>query len=99
MASFPSLRLSQRSNERLANAAKVYMAHRPMVQRVLNISFIAFILASSYFGVSSKPSANQSTRKGKSKKGKDGEHKPNRVAVCGASFCGHELHHAHPFRR
>ncbi|KAF9478026.1 adrenoleukodystrophy protein [Pholiota conissans] len=86
MASFPSLRLSQRSNERLANAAKVYMAHRPVVQRILNISFIAFILGSSYVGISSKPSANQSSRKGRSKKGKDNGDRQERVAVDAVFF-------------
>lgn len=79
--SFASLRLSHRSNERLANAFKVYMVHRPLVQRLLNVSFVTFILSSAYFGISGKSSASQSSKKGRSKKGKDGEDRPERVAV------------------
>ena len=79
--SLASLRLSQRSNERLANAFKVYMVHRPLVQRLLNISFVTFILSSAYFGISGKSSASQSSKKGRPKKGKDGEGRPERVAV------------------
>lgn len=79
--SLSSLRLSQQSNERLAKALNVYMVHRPVIQRLLNISFVAFILSSAYFGITGKPSANQSSKKGKSKKGKDVGGRPERVAV------------------
>ncbi|KAG6891066.1 hypothetical protein C0995_014155 [Termitomyces sp. Mi166 len=84
MASFSALH-AKSFNERLTKFAKVYVAHRPLVQRVLNISFVVYVLATAYYGLSSRTSSSSSTG-GKSKdmanKGdkQDGAGKPPRVA-------------------
>jgi ATP-binding cassette subfamily D (ALD) long-chain fatty acid import protein len=83
MAVLSTLR-SQVLRERLAQFSKVYASHRPAVQRVLNITFVAYVLGSTYLGLSSRSGKQQdssSSRKGrgKSKQGEAG--KPAKVAV------------------
>jgi hypothetical protein len=74
-------RIAVRSKEKLAQALKTYSAHRPLVQRVLNVTFIVYILSSTYTGLS-----GHSSRSGKERPKKDKGYgatvKPERVAVC-----------------
>ncbi|KAG5728570.1 ATP-binding cassette sub-family D member 2 [Termitomyces sp. T112] len=73
-------------NERLAKFANVYAAHRPLVQRVLNISFVVYVLVTTYRGLASRPPPSSSAG-GKSKNivnegdKQDQTGKPPRVAV------------------
>jgi hypothetical protein len=74
------------SNERLAHYAKIYVSHRPLIQRVLTTGFILHVLSNTYRGLSARPASSQVSKKGKGKgksDGKDGDQagKPPRVAV------------------
>ncbi|KAG6866030.1 hypothetical protein C0991_009439 [Blastosporella zonata] len=78
MAAFFALQ-TKSFNERLAQFAKSYSVHRPLVQRFLNISFIIYVLTTTYRGLASRPPSS----KGKGKaKAEDGSGKAPRVAVC-----------------
>jgi ATP-binding cassette subfamily D (ALD) long-chain fatty acid import protein len=82
MAVLSTLR-SQVLRERLAQFSKVYASHRPAVQRVLNITFVAYVLGSTYLSLSSRSGKQDSSSsrkgRGKSKQGEAG--KPAKVAV------------------
>lgn len=73
--------IAARSKAKLAQALKTYSTHRPLVQRVLNVTFIVYILGSTYRVLS-----GHSSRSGKERPKKDkrsGETvKTERVAVC-----------------
>ncbi|KAF9569847.1 hypothetical protein CPC08DRAFT_623449 [Agrocybe pediades] len=81
MATPPSTfaRLSASNNERLTRALKLYSSHRPLVQRFLNVTFIAYILTAAYVGVSGGGST--SSKSHHTKKGKGDSAKAERVAV------------------
>jgi len=73
----------QRANlkDTFAQFAAVYTQHRPVVQRVLNASFIFYVLFTTYRSVSARPTPSARS-KGKGKgKGKEDDKKPARVAV------------------
>lgn len=72
------------SDASLAQFAKSYAAHRPIIQRGLTVSFILYVLGATYKGLSVKPSASKSSPGGggKSRKGgKPGDGKAPKVAV------------------
>ncbi|KIM47919.1 hypothetical protein M413DRAFT_15990 [Hebeloma cylindrosporum] len=71
---------SVRSKEKLAQALKIYAVHRPLVQRVLNVTFIVYILGSTYTGLSGHSSRSGKERS-KKLKGNGERVKPERVAV------------------
>ncbi len=62
-----------------------YSAHRPLVQRAINITFIVYVLGSTFRGLSGKGGSSRSnkSRKGKGSKGgkDDDDKKSTRVAV------------------
>ncbi|KAK0465214.1 ABC transporter transmembrane region 2-domain-containing protein [Desarmillaria tabescens] len=60
-----------------------YSAHRPLVQRAINIAFIVYVLGSTFRGLSGKGGSSRSTKSRKGKGGKDGgdDKKSTRVAV------------------
>ncbi|EGN95442.1 hypothetical protein SERLA73DRAFT_76546 [Serpula lacrymans var. lacrymans S7.3] len=74
------------SDARLAQFAKTYAQHRPIVQRSLTVGFVLYVLGSTYRGLSARP-ASKGPSKGKGKgtvQGKDGKvesGKSTRVAV------------------
>lgn len=79
-----STQRSQALKEHIAQFSTVYAAHRPAVQRTLNIAFVAYVLGSTYLSLSggSRKSSNESTqRKGKSRAKKGEPGKPAKVAV------------------
>ncbi|KAI0768602.1 adrenoleukodystrophy protein [Trametes elegans] len=70
------------SREHLSLLASIYARHRPLVQRSITVSFVFYVIASTYRGFSARPapsSSSSSQRKGKGKDA-DGASKP-RVAV------------------
>ncbi|KAJ7293171.1 ABC transporter transmembrane region 2-domain-containing protein [Mycena rebaudengoi] len=79
----PSTLRSLRFNDRLAQFTTGYAAHRPLIQRLLNISFALYAVGATYKGLSGRPStAKKASGKGKSD-AKEGDQagKPPRVAV------------------
>ncbi|KAI0735491.1 ABC transporter transmembrane region 2-domain-containing protein [Earliella scabrosa] len=71
------------SPERVAQLANAYARHRPLVQRALTVSFVIYVISSTYRGLSARPASSapsSSKRKGKGKDGGGGASKP-RVAV------------------
>jgi hypothetical protein len=82
MALLSSLRSSTTPNERLSRLLEFYSAHRLVIQRIMNASFLIYLLRATYGGFNSSGSRvgkGQST----SKKGKKDNRKgrPDRVAV------------------
>lgn len=70
------------SREQIERFTKAYAAHRPLIQRSLNVSFVFYALAASYWGLSGKASSQQVRAKGKGKqKAVDKPSKQGRVAV------------------
>jgi ATP-binding cassette subfamily D (ALD) long-chain fatty acid import protein len=73
--------VAARSKAKLAQALKTYSAHRPLVQRVLNVTFVVYILGSTYRVLS-----GHSSRSGKERPKKDKRYgetvRTERVAVC-----------------
>lgn len=80
MAPFSALQLSKTTNARLASAFQTYSKHRPIVQRVLNISYVIYVLGATYYGLSQKQSSSGPSKKSR-RKGKDDGGKQERVAV------------------
>ncbi|KAG6844334.1 hypothetical protein H0H87_007692 [Tephrocybe sp. NHM501043] len=80
MSAFPNLR-AKPFNERLAQVAKSYSVHRPLVQRFLNISFVIYALTTTYRGLASRPSSSSPKGRGKTKTDQGETGKPPRVAV------------------
>lgn len=62
-----------------------YSAHRPLVQRTINIAFIVYVLGSTFRGLSGKGGSSRSNKSRKSKGSKGGkdddDNKSTRVAV------------------
>ena len=73
--------ISVHSKKILAKALTTYSAHRPLVQRILNVTFIVYILGSTYTGLSGHSSRSGKERP-KKEKGDGSTVKPERVAVC-----------------
>lgn len=97
MAIFSKLRPTEAS---LANFAASYATHRPLIQRGLTSGFVLYVLASTYRGLSARPSKSSSKSddsnsgkrgKGKGKKGGDG--KSPRVAVSVIIYCQSFAHY------
>lgn len=67
--------------------SNLYVSHRPFVQRFLTVSFIFYVLGSTYRGLSARPSTSKSKQKGKGD-GNEGQQtgKPARVAVRSISW-------------
>jgi hypothetical protein len=75
---------SPSSRERFDRFLKAYTTHRPLVQRVLNIAFVFYVLGTTYYGLSGKPSdQGAKQKKGQATSGQQGGEtgKPPRVAV------------------
>ncbi len=74
-----------RQHPALATFADTYATHRPLIQRILTAGFTAHVLASTFRGLSIRPST-PSTSKGKGKAREQppsiGAGRPPRVAVC-----------------
>ncbi|KAK7468565.1 ATP-binding cassette long-chain fatty acid transporter pxa2 [Stygiomarasmius scandens] len=81
MAVFSTLRTKQ-LNKEFDKLSASYLRHRPLVQRVLNISFVLYVLGTTLRGLSSRPAKPSSAvgKKGKGKGKDDSSDKP-RVAV------------------
>lgn len=84
MVAFSSLR-GKATSERLARISKAYANNRPIVQRILNISFVLYVLSTTYYSMSGggrKDSSKQG--KGKTRTGgkPTADGRPERVAVC-----------------
>jgi len=81
MAVFSTLRTKQ-LNKEFDKLSASYLRHRPLVQRVLNISFVLYVLGTTLRGLSSRPAKPSSavSKKGKGKGKDDSSDKP-RVAV------------------
>ena len=74
------------SKERIAQLAQSYGRHRPLIQRLLTVSFVIYVVGSTWKGFSARPSSTSSSsskRKGKGKDGEESASKP-RVAVSGS---------------
>ncbi|KAK7034035.1 ATP-binding cassette long-chain fatty acid transporter pxa2 [Paramarasmius palmivorus] len=81
MAVLSTLR-SKELKDQLARFTKSYSAHRPLIQRLLNISFVLYVLGTTFKGLSARPARPSSSGKGKGKAKDDKESgKPPRVAV------------------
>ena len=76
--------LRQRSPPAFAAFANTYATHRPLIQRILTVGFIANVLASTFRGLSTRPSPSASKGKGKARELPPSAEagKPPRVAVC-----------------
>jgi len=83
MATFSTLR-STNFDQRFAQFTKVYVAHRPLVQRFLTTSFVFYVLGTTYRGLSARPGSSSKKTKATAD-GKDLDQaargKPPRVAV------------------
>ncbi len=72
---------AQNLTKHYATLAKSYSAHRPLIQRIINASFILYVLGSTYRGLSGGGGSSKSSKKkGKGKK-EDSTKKSERVAV------------------
>ncbi|KAF5384738.1 hypothetical protein D9757_006236 [Collybiopsis confluens] len=82
MAVLSTLR-SQELKKQLDQLMKLYIARRPLIQRLLNISFVLYVLGTTYNGFTSRPanSSSSSKKKQKSDGKEEGSSKPPRVAV------------------
>ena len=83
--------LRQRSPPAFAAFANTYATHRPLIQRILTVGFIANVLASTFRSLSSRsspPSASKEKGKARELPPSAGAGKPPRVAVCTYSSTG-----------
>ncbi|KAF9056467.1 ABC transporter transmembrane region 2-domain-containing protein [Panaeolus papilionaceus] len=85
MAALSTLRLSKETNEKLAHLFQVYSKHRPLIQRILNISFVFYALGTLCAGLF-LGSPGGSSKSSKRKKGTPDSGKSERVAVDGVFF-------------
>jgi ATP-binding cassette subfamily D (ALD) long-chain fatty acid import protein len=76
MAVLSTLR-SQELKSSLDRVFKLYLQRRPLIQRVLNVSFVLYVLGTTYKGFAARPASAGSAKK--RSEGKDGQ--PPRVAV------------------
>ncbi|KXN81130.1 ATP-binding cassette sub-family D member 2 [Leucoagaricus sp. SymC.cos] len=81
MAAFSTLR-GRLAQERIARISRTYANNRPLIQGVLNISFVFYVLGTTYYGLSGGGRGGKS-REGKGKSSAEGKQdgKPDRVAV------------------
>ncbi|KAE9410674.1 adrenoleukodystrophy protein [Gymnopus androsaceus JB14] len=77
MAVLSTLR-SQEFKKSLDRLSSLYLRNRPLVQRILNISFVFYVLGTTYKGFAARPASASASKKKKSE-GKEGQ--PPRVAV------------------
>ena len=71
------------TKQHLAQLAKLYASHRPLIQQFLNVAFVLYVLSTTYRSVSARPTAKSSS-KGKEKAREESPlsaKKPPRVAV------------------
>ncbi|THH21005.1 hypothetical protein EW146_g462 [Bondarzewia mesenterica] len=72
----------KRVQARVAQLAKTYSAHRPVVQRVLTTGFIFYVLGTTYRSLSASASSSSSSfKKGKGRANERNARRPQRVAV------------------
>ncbi|KAJ4476647.1 adrenoleukodystrophy protein [Lentinula aciculospora] len=64
MAVLSTLR-AQDVKQTLAQLSKHYTVHRPLVQRILNISFVLYVLGTTYRGLASRPTSGRQSKKNK----------------------------------
>ncbi|KAJ3853303.1 ABC transporter transmembrane region 2-domain-containing protein [Lentinula lateritia] len=67
--------------ELLDGISKHYVAHRPLIQRILNISFVLYVLGTTYKGFSARPAPKGQLKKNKDAGNEEGMRRPPRVAV------------------
>ncbi|KAJ3936608.1 MAG: adrenoleukodystrophy protein [Lentinula lateritia] len=67
--------------ELLDGISKHYAAHRPLIQRILNISFILYVLGTTYKGFSARPAPKGQLKRNKDAGNEEGMRRPPRVAV------------------
>ncbi len=82
MVAFSSLK-GKVTSERLARIAKAYANNRPLIQRILNATFVIYVLGTTYYGMSGA-GRKVSSKLGKGKVKADGKPtggKSERVAV------------------
>lgn len=68
-----------------AQFANLYMSHRPIIQRSLNIGMVLYALSATYRGLSARPTPSSKDKgkgKGKAKVIEGDVKKRPRVAVC-----------------
>jgi ATP-binding cassette subfamily D (ALD) long-chain fatty acid import protein len=82
MAVFSTLR-GRSGQEKLAHFTRTYANHRPLIQRVLNISFAFYFLGTTLYGLSGgKKDSRPRKEKGKTEMGgKSRDGRSERVAV------------------
>ncbi|KAL0950734.1 hypothetical protein HGRIS_007508 [Hohenbuehelia grisea] len=71
-------------NQYASRLSKAYVARRPIVQRLLTISFVLYVLGSTYHGLAGKPTKKPKTKEGGDKGSEQPSSstgKPQRVAV------------------
>lgn len=68
--------------ELLDGIFKHYAAHRPLIQRILNISFVLYVLGTTYKGFSARPAPKGQLKRNKDAGNEEEMRRPPRVAVC-----------------
>ncbi|KAF9265656.1 hypothetical protein L218DRAFT_1075743 [Marasmius fiardii PR-910] len=71
---------SRQLKEQISLFSKSYSAHRPLVQRILNISFVLYVLGTTFRGLSARPARPSALSRGGKSNDKDAG-KSSRVAV------------------
>ncbi|KAJ3882385.1 adrenoleukodystrophy protein [Lentinula edodes] len=67
--------------ELLDGISKHYAAHRPLIQRILNISFVLYVLGTTYKGFSARPAPKGQLKRNKDAGNEEQMRRPPRVAV------------------
>ncbi|KAJ3900827.1 ABC transporter transmembrane region 2-domain-containing protein [Lentinula edodes] len=67
--------------ELLDGISKHYAAHRPLIQRILNISFVLYVLGTTYKGFSARPAPKGQLKRNKDAGNEEEMRRPPRVAV------------------
>ncbi|KAJ4489624.1 adrenoleukodystrophy protein [Lentinula edodes] len=67
--------------ELLDGISKHYAAHRPLIQRILNISFVLYVLGTTYKGFSARPAPKGQLKRNKDAGNEEGMRRPPKVAV------------------
>ncbi|KAH7880360.1 ABC transporter transmembrane region 2-domain-containing protein [Lentinula edodes] len=67
--------------ELLDGIFKHYAAHRPLIQRILNISFVLYVLGTTYKGFSARPAPKSQLKRNKDAGNEEEMRRPPRVAV------------------
>ena len=74
-----------------AQLANLYISHRPVIQKSLNVGFVLYVLSTTYRGLSAKPSTSSRDKgkgKAKAKEDESDAKKRPRVAVRDNNFFG-----------